>query len=137
MQSIVKQNFVFFFVCRSPSKDQEIKKAEPKKSENELHWEGIRNSMVRPLTLCDLDFTDLRPEDDMNDTIPGVMCGKVPPPPPMRAPPPMLKPMPPPSNLIPPPFDFNGQKTGDVNGNNTIQKNKKTVYLVVFIYLFV
>lgn len=92
--------------------------------------------MVRPLTLCDLDFTDLRPEDDMNDTIPGLATGKVPPPPPMRAPPPMLKPIPPPSNLIPCFNDkINGQKSGDVNGNNTntIQKNKKTVFTT---YLF-
>lgn len=123
-----------FFVHRSPSKDQEIKKPEPKKSENELHWEGIRNNMVRPLTLCDLDFTDLRPEDDMNDVMPGIGGGKIPPPPPMRGPPPpmMMKPMPPPTNLIPPPCftdNVNGQKSGDVNcnGTHTILKNKKTV----------
>lgn len=124
---------IISFINRSPSKDQEIKKTEPKKSENELHWEDIKKNMVRQLTLCDLDFTDLLPGDDMNDVIPGVGNGKVPPPPPMRGPPPMLKSMPPPTNLIPPPYyndKQNGQKSGDVNGNgglNTIQKSKKTV----------
>lgn len=118
----------------SPSKDQEIKKPEPKKSENELQWEDIRNNMSRPLRLCDLDFTDLQPEDDANDLVPGIGGGKIPPPPPMHGPPPpmMMKPIPPPSNLFSIPYfneKTNGQKTGDINGNSThsIQKNKKTV----------
>lgn len=118
----------------SPSKDQEIKKPEPKKSENELQWEDIRNNMSRPLRLCDLDFTDLQPEDDANDLVPGIGGGKIPPPPPMHGPPPpmMMKPIPPPSNLFSTPYfneKTNGQKTGDINGNSThsIQKNKKTV----------
>lgn len=125
----------FDYVIRSsPSNEQEIKKPEPKKSENELHWEGIRNNMVRPLTLCDLDFTDLRPDDDMNDVVPGIGSGKIPPPPPMRGPPPpmMMRPVAPPTNLTTTAClndIINGQQSGDVNGNGTqtIQKSKKTV----------
>lgn len=114
---------------RSPSKDQEIRKPEPKKSENELHWEELMKNMTRPLTLCDLDFTDLRSDDDKDDLLPrGLNCSVPPPPPPLGIPPPM-KPMT--TNLEPPPnFRLNGAKTGNNatnNNNNTIKKNKKTV----------
>lgn len=118
----------------SPSKDQEIKKHEPKKSENELHWEELIKNMIRPLKLCDLDFTDLLSEDDKDDLAPRGMGNCIPPPPPPMGniPPPMMKPLAPPStNLVPPPImrHMNGSKAADANtnGNNTIKKNKKTV----------
>lgn len=124
--------FYWFLHFSSPSKDQEIKKPEPKKSENELHWEELMKNMTRPLTLCDLDFTDLHTEDDKDDLTPRGSAGAVPPPPPPIgiAPPPMLKMMPPPTNLVPPPNmrHVNGTKPNDAIVNGTlIKKNKKTV----------
>lgn len=90
----------------------------------------MRN-MTRPLTLCDLDFTDLHSEDDKDDFAPRGKTGCVPPPPPlMNMPPPMMKQPPPMQNLIAPPpniRNMNG-KGNDANAN-TIKKNKKTVKL--------
>lgn len=133
-------------ISRSPSVDQEIKlkPAEPKKSENELHWEELIKNITRPLTLCDLDFTDLSPDDEKDVLAPRGLGGSVPPPPPPIGmppfggiiPPPLnMKPLP--NNLLPPPMynslmqnggsNNNGNANGDVNG--TIKKNKKTVSL--------
>lgn len=117
-------------MVRSPSKDQEIRKPEPKKSENELHWEELVKNMTRPLTLCDLDFTDLRSDDDKDDLMPRGLGGSVPPPPPPIGIPPPMKPMQ--SNLeAPSNFRYlNGSKTnvgGTNNDTSAIKKNKKTV----------
>lgn len=50
-------------------------------------------NMTRPLTLCDLDFTDLRSEDDIDEMTPrGLGSSVPPPPPPIGIPPPMIKP---------------------------------------------
>lgn len=124
-------------ISRSPSVDQDLKKAaEPKKSENELHWEELVQNMDRPLILCDLDFTDLQLEDDKDNLAPRGLGGSVPPPPPpirsggLVAPPPMMNLPPPPANLPPPQLmnHMNGSlNDGDLNG--TIKKNKKTVKL--------
>ncbi|XP_037039668.1 FH1/FH2 domain-containing protein 3 isoform X4 [Bradysia coprophila] len=121
-------------ISRSPSVDQEIKKHEPKKSENELHWEELVKSMSRPLRLCDLDFTDLQIEDDVDDLAPRSLNGGPPPPPPMgmsgiMMPPPMMNFPPPPVNHMAPMHNSHSQndQNGDVNG--TIKKNKKTVKL--------
>lgn len=38
--------------------------------------------MIRPLTLCDLDFTDLHSEDDKDESLPRGLGSSVPPPPP-------------------------------------------------------
>ncbi|XP_030373200.1 FH1/FH2 domain-containing protein 3-like isoform X1 [Scaptodrosophila lebanonensis] len=137
-------------ISRSSSVDQELKKSEPKKSENELHWEELVRNMTRPLNLCDLDFTDLHSDDEKDVLAPrGLSVGIPPPPPPLGsiAPPPM---MPPPmlnASLVPPPMfsysnygagsltnsvnsSMNGSFNGELgNGNNTIKKNKKTVKL--------
>lgn len=101
-------------IVKSPTGDNLPKINEVKKSENELHWEELVNQMKRPLTLCDLDFTDLNSEDEIDVLGPvSVSNGVPPPPPPMvpstnslngigRAPPP-----PPPANNVgkfPPPF---------------------------------
>ncbi|XP_037722324.1 FH1/FH2 domain-containing protein 3 isoform X5 [Drosophila subpulchrella] len=128
-------------ISRSSSVDQELKKSEPKKSENELHWEELVRNMTRPLNLCDLDFTDLRDDDEKDVLAPRSLGAGIPPPPPPLggaiAPPPMMPP-----SLAPPPMygyggsltnsvnSLNGSINGElVNGNNTIKKNKKTVKL--------
>lgn len=118
---------------RSPSKDQEIRKPEPKKSENELHWEELMKNMTRPLNLCDLDFTDLHSDDDKDDLLPRGLGGSVPPPPPPLGIPPPMKAMQ--SILEPPPpiRQMNGVKTTTTPTNNTaIKKNKKTVCVHFF-----
>lgn len=125
-------------VTRSPSFDPELKKQlspEPKKSENELHWEELVRNMTRPLNLCDLDFTDLTPDDEKDVLAPRGLGGTIPPPPPplgMPNPPMMMK-----SNIIPPPmfppaangmFGNYGKSQVD-SPTSTILKNKKTVKL--------
>lgn len=125
-------------VTRSPSFDPELKKQlspEPKKSENELHWEELVRNMTRPLNLCDLDFTDLTPDDEKDVLAPRGLGGTIPPPPPplgMPNPPMMMK-----SNIIPPPmfppaangmFGNYGKSQVD-SSSSSIQKNKKTVKL--------
>ncbi|XP_055689888.1 uncharacterized protein LOC129793707 isoform X3 [Lutzomyia longipalpis] len=118
-------------ISRSPSVDQDFKKvppAEPKKSENELHWEELVRNMARPLNLCDLDFTDLGSEDEKDVLAPRGLGGAIPPPPPpLGIPPPIL---PPPTNLVPPPMMLNGP-AAKCNGEAvpTVKKNKKTVKL--------
>uniref|UniRef100_A0A182QLH0 FH2 domain-containing protein n=1 Tax=Anopheles farauti TaxID=69004 RepID=A0A182QLH0_9DIPT len=131
-------------ITRSPSVDNDIKKlanGEPKKSENELHWEEIVKNMTRKLSLCDLDFTDLTSDDDKDLLAPRGFGGAVPPPPPpaggmllnggMPPPPSMMRP--PPTNLVPLPGNMlNGNglpQTGLGDGSSTIKKNKKTVKL--------
>ncbi|XP_032593216.1 FH1/FH2 domain-containing protein 3 isoform X3 [Drosophila grimshawi] len=134
-------------ISRSSSVDQELKKSEPKKSENELHWEELVRNMTRPLNLCDLDFTDLHSDDEKDVLAPRGLGAGIPPPPPpfgggMVLPPPMMPPC-----LAPPPMfsyggygagsltnsvnsSLNGSVNGDLaNGNTTIKKNKKTVKL--------
>lgn len=135
---------IFKNFYRSPSVDQEIKKAETKKSENEVHWEELVRNMCRPLTLCDLDFTDLNSEDEKDVLAPRGLGGNIPPPPPPigMPPPPSICGMypppvnlpPPPTNLVPPPiFNYNNnnnQISSTIKSNNsesTIKKNKKTV----------
>ncbi|XP_050073211.1 FH1/FH2 domain-containing protein 3 isoform X3 [Anopheles maculipalpis] len=129
-------------ISRSPSVDNDIKKlanGEPKKSENELHWEEIVKNMTRKLSLCDLDFTDLTSDDDKDLLAPRGFGGAVPPPPPpggmlmngMPPPPSMMRP--PPTNLVPLPGNMlNGNGMPQLNsldGSATIKKNKKTVKL--------
>nr|XP_036217834.1 FH1/FH2 domain-containing protein 3 isoform X6 [Bactrocera oleae] len=142
-------------MSRSSSLDQDAKKVEPKKSENELHWEELVRNMTRPLNLCDLDFTDLNSEDEKDGLAPrGLGAGIPPPPPPFGGgiPPPMMPPAhivcPPPMNslgsMAPPPMfsysgygsmtnsansSMNGSMNGDMSNTNTIRKNKKTVKL--------
>nr|CAD7430078.1 unnamed protein product [Timema monikensis] len=113
-------------------------------------------SLKRPLSLCDLDFTDLRSEDEVDILSPiHVSNGGPPPPPPV----PLIKggaPPPPPPNsrlggMAPPPMPptVNGtsmfglssrhQRNGGMeldsfnktqnNNNNTLKKTKKTVKL--------
>lgn len=67
--------------------ENDLKKPEPKKSEIEMHWEELVKNMDRDLTLCDLDFTDLTEEDEVNILMPrGLMKSTIPPPPPLAIP---------------------------------------------------
>ncbi|XP_055702858.1 FH1/FH2 domain-containing protein 3 isoform X2 [Phlebotomus papatasi] len=117
-------------ISRSPSVDQDFKKQspEPKKSENELHWEELVRNMSRPLNLCDLDFTDLGSEDEKDVLAPRGLGGTIPPPPPpLGMPPPIL---PPPTNLVPPPIMFlNGPAKCNGDAVPGVKKTKKTVKL--------
>ena len=121
-------------------------KVEVKKSENELHWESLLQTLDRPLQICDLDFTDLRPDDDsdplsvrsahLGPPPPPPLNGVPPPPMPGMIPPPLpssgAPPPPPPSRCIPAPSLFFGVKLNH-NSNSTepelCKKNKKTVKL--------
>lgn len=40
-----------------------------KKSENELQWDSLLESLERPLQICDLDFTDLDDEEDYDPLV--------------------------------------------------------------------
>ena len=123
-------------------------KVEPKKSENELHWESLLETLDRPLQICDLDFTDLKQEEDSDPLNPvrSNAFGPPPPPPPPQSnglpPPPMpgLMPPPPPpvsKYALPPPTFFGVQlhhKGADTNpapavNTNANVKSKKTVKL--------
>lgn len=111
-----------------------------------MHWEELVKNMIRPLILCDLDFTDLHSDDDKDDLMPRGLGGSVPPPPPPIGIPPPMKPM---QTNLEPSTNFrhmNGSKlanaaaaaTANVSAitlssssvqNNApiIKKNKKTV----------
>ncbi|XP_046444572.1 uncharacterized protein LOC124194434 isoform X4 [Daphnia pulex] len=118
-------------------------KAESKKSENELHWESLLETLDRPLQICDLDFTDLHLEEDSDPLNPSVRVnafGPPPPPPPPNLngvpPPPMpglMPPPPPPSkSALPPPVFFGVQlhhNGTEPTSSNTLMKQKKTVKL--------
>ncbi|OAD55124.1 FH1/FH2 domain-containing protein 3 [Eufriesea mexicana] len=101
-------------VLKSPTGDSLPKLQEAKKSENELHWEELVKKLKRPLALCDLDFTDLNSDDEVDVLGPvNVTNGVPPPPPPMvptvggaRAPPPppLGARLPPPVPQAPPPM---------------------------------
>ena len=76
-----------------------VKPAELKKSENELHWESLLETLDRPLQICDLDFTDLHDEED-SDPLNPVRTNNFGPPPP----PPPPSGLPPPMPMAPPPM---------------------------------
>ncbi|XP_025263116.1 uncharacterized protein LOC105251013 isoform X4 [Camponotus floridanus] len=94
-------------VLKSPTGDNLPKLQETKKSENELHWEELVKKLKRPLALCDLDFTDLNSDDEIDVLGSANVTNGVPPPPPPMAPPAgdILAPPPPPLNArLPPPL---------------------------------
>ncbi|KAL0104354.1 hypothetical protein PUN28_017229 [Cardiocondyla obscurior] len=98
-------------VLKSPTGDNLPKLQEAKKSENELHWEELVKKLKRPLALCDLDFTDLNSEDEVDVLGSANVTNGVPPPPPPMAPtmaPPngdiMAPPPPPLGARLPPPL---------------------------------
>ena len=69
-------------IVKSPTSENVPKLVEAKKSETELHWEELVCCMKRPLSLCDLDFTDLRSDDEVDILSPANISNGVPPPPP-------------------------------------------------------
>jgi LysM repeat protein len=69
-------------VVKSPTTENIPKMVETKKSETELHWEELVHSVKRPLSLCDLDFTDLRSDDEVDILSPANISNGGPPPPP-------------------------------------------------------
>lgn len=94
-------------VLKSPTGDNLPKLQETKKSENELHWEELVKKLKRPLALCDLDFTDLNSEDEIDVLGSANVTNGVPPPPPPMAPSngDALAPPPPPLGArLPPPL---------------------------------
>ncbi|KYN40215.1 FH1/FH2 domain-containing protein 3 [Trachymyrmex septentrionalis] len=94
-------------VLKSPTSDNLPKLQETKKSENELHWEELVKKLKRPLALCDLDFTDLNSEDEIDVLGSANVTNGVPPPPPPMAPPNGDASAPPPPPLgarLPPPL---------------------------------
>lgn len=129
-------------ILKSPTSENLPKITEVKKSENELRWEELIHAMSRPLNLCDLDFTDLQSDDEVDILAPAATTNGIPPPPPpLRN---DLAPPPPPINNRnnPPPiptascFGINLQRPQRLcqeqaknSASNTIKKNKKTVKL--------
>ncbi|CAH1113145.1 unnamed protein product, partial [Psylliodes chrysocephalus] len=123
-------------VLKSPTSEN-VPKMEIKKSENELRWEELIANLNRSLNLCDMDFTDLGSDDEVDILAPVAVINGIPPPPPPlanmcgNAPPP-----PPPSNrIIPPPAAptpplFCLQRPNRTTETKIpIKKNKKTVKL--------
>lgn len=102
-------------LAKSKSKADVVIKPAPepaKKSEAELQWEELVLSVKRPLSLADLDFTDLATEDEIDVLSPALVCNGGPPPPP---------PVPRGAGPPPPPV----QRTA----SSPIRKTKKTVKL--------
>nr|XP_054918655.1 FH1/FH2 domain-containing protein 3-like isoform X2 [Dermacentor andersoni] len=88
------------------------------KADNDVQWEQLVRSIRRPLLINDLDFTDLRDDDDA-DVLQPMNCGvgQPPPPPPPTGglpppPPPMGGPPPPMGGPPPPPPPMGGPSFG-------------------------
>ena len=47
---------------------------EQKKSDNELHWDFLVSNLNRALEICDLDFTELKTDDDVDIISPHQLC---------------------------------------------------------------
>ncbi|XP_041375857.1 FH1/FH2 domain-containing protein 3-like isoform X2 [Gigantopelta aegis] len=127
-------------------KPEPIPELEVKKSESELQWDRIQRRMKRTLKIKDMDFTDLKDDDDEDIFTPKpIMNGDLPPPPPLSGFPPPPPPLggvplpPPPPGDLPPPPPPPGMSSGqglfceDSNlppplGSN-LPKSKKTVRL--------
>lgn len=120
-------------VIKSPT-NENLSKAEVKKSENELRWEELIANLNRSLNLCDMDFTDLGSEDEVDILAPVAVSNGIPPPPPplkdiCTAPPPPPR-ITPPAPVAPAPPMFNLQRTCRAAETKIpIKKNKKTVKL--------
>lgn len=120
-------------VRKSSSREISPKPIDPK-SEIELYWKELADSLDRPLQLCDLDFSDLN-SDDETDILGNIKKdGEIPPPPPMLPLYHSLSPSSPGGNVPKPPTNLNSStsrtsKALPSNPTNQIIKNKKTVKL--------
>lgn len=123
-------------IKKSSSREMSPMITDPK-TEIDLYWKELADSVNRPLRLCDLDFTDLNSDDEADIFANFKMNGEVPPPPPMLIiPVPAVTP-PKPVNVPAPPAVVNSQ-TPSRNFKAPappstlipqIVKNKKTVKL--------
>ena len=127
-------------------KTEAIAEVEVKKTESEMQWDRIQRRMKRTLKIKDMDFTDLKDEEDEDIFAPKpITNGDLPPPPPLSGFPPPPPPLggvplpPPPPGDLPPPPPPPGMSSGsgpfceDSNlppplGSN-LPKSKKTVRL--------
>ncbi|XP_063851245.1 FH1/FH2 domain-containing protein 3-like isoform X1 [Scylla paramamosain] len=135
-------------LAKSHSKGEVAKEAvpePPKKSENDIQWDLLKKHLNRPLTLCDLDFNDLTPEDEMLVPVkkeegvpppppppPSMIGGPPPPPPPFIVPPAPNMPPVPPAPPAPRPAsraDTPAQHTDTDDASSRHHKTKKTIKL--------
>ncbi|KAK6626886.1 hypothetical protein RUM44_009363 [Polyplax serrata] len=120
-------------IRKSSSREMSPMVTDPK-SEIDLYWKELADSVTRPLHLCDLDFTDLNSDDETDILGTTKMNGEVPVPPPM-----LILPMPPtsvqlkpPGAPAPPAFNQTSMRNFKVPpppAPPMIVKNKKTVKL--------
>ena len=99
---------------------------QPDEREGELQWQQIQTKSDRPLIICDLDFTDLKYEEEEqqeNKNMNGVpVPPPLPPPAPPKAPPPPGAPgLPTPLPMVP--------KDKTLNSISNYRKTKKTIKL--------
>ncbi|XP_014366479.2 uncharacterized protein LOC106717236 isoform X2 [Papilio machaon] len=124
-------------IIKSPSIEKSTKVPELKISENDLHWEKLKQSgLNREFHICDLDFSDLKQDSDDEMTSPTKNGNSGPPPPPpnmfpsLGMPPPMPGSQPhTPKNSVPNPPPSLPLDLGQDCDRGTIKKNKKTVKL--------
>lgn len=135
-------------LAKSHSKGEvpkEVVPEPPKKSENDIQWDLLKKHLNRPLTLCDLDFNDLTPEDETLVPVkkeegvpppppppPSMVGGPPPPPPPFVVPPPPSMPPAPPAPPAPRPTsraDTPAQHTDTDDASSRHHKTKKTIKL--------
>lgn len=111
---------------RKSSSGEMSPKLEVGKSEIDLYWKELVDSIDRPLRLCDLDFTDLHTDDETDVFGNKRVDVEVPPPPPL-----LMMPLPIRTDLcVPtPPSQRNGSKAPAPPPMNQAVKNKKTVKL--------
>lgn len=102
-----------------------------------FRWEELIANLNRSLNLCDLDFTDLVSEDEIDILAPITVANGIPPPPPpfndmasAPPPPPLSNRIAPPSAPNPPLFGISLQRQSKPPETKIpIKKNKKTVKL--------
>ncbi|CAH1187826.1 unnamed protein product [Phyllotreta striolata] len=123
-------------VLKGPT-NETVPKMEAKKSENEIRWEELRANLNRSLNLCDMDFTDLGSDDEVDILAPVAVANGIPPPPPPLAdlecgapppPPPVSRIVPPPAAPLPPLFALQ-RPNRTAETKIPIKKSKKTVKL--------
>merc|ERR1719500_1607266 len=123
---------------------------EPDERAGEAQWEKIEANSIRPLVICDIDFSDLREDDEekkdegsgggVPPPPPPPPSGGAPPPPPLPGAAPAPPPPPPPGGPMPPPPPPGGPpappamplppKNHDhLNPINNFRKTKKTIKL--------